>query len=65
MGSIKCVYCKATLPRPGARCRNCGWAQDYNPESSRRTRRVVLLLTLAVVAVATGIVVSFALLLAQ
>jgi predicted nucleic acid-binding Zn ribbon protein len=65
MGSLTCVYCKAALPRPGARCRKCGWAQDYNPQSSQRNRKVVLLLTLALVAVATGFVAFFGLLLAR
>ena len=65
MGSLKCVYCKATLPRPGARCRNCGWAQDYSPESSQRNQGVVPILTLALVAVAAGFVVFLGLLLAR
>ncbi len=65
MASLTCVHCKATLPRPGARCRTCGWAQDYNPEGSRRNREVVLLVTLALIAVATGFLVFFELLLAR
>ena len=52
---LTCVYRKAALPRPGVRCRKCGWAQDYDPESSQRPRKVVPLLTLALVAVATAL----------
>jgi hypothetical protein len=47
------------------RCRTCGWAQDHNPDGSQRNREVALLLTLALVAVATGFAVFFELLLAQ
>ena len=64
-GGLTCGHCKAALPRPGARCRTCGRAQDANPESSQRNREVVLLVTLAVVGVATGFVVFCELLLAQ
>jgi hypothetical protein len=65
MGSLTCVYCKAALPRPGARCRTCGWAQDYDRESSQRSQGVVPILTLALVAVAAGFVVFIGLLLAR
>lgn len=65
MGGFTCVYCKAALPRPGVRCRTCGWAQDYKPDNSQRSREVALLLTLALVAVAAGFVVFLGLLLAR
>ena len=65
MTSLLCVHCKAALPHPRARCGACGWAQDYNPEGSQRNREVVLLLTLGLVAVATGFVVFLELLLAR
>jgi predicted amidophosphoribosyltransferase len=65
MGSLTCVYCKAAFPRPGARCRTCGWAQDHDHESSRRNQGVVPILTLALVAVAAGFVVFLGLLLAR
>lgn len=65
MGRLACVHCKAALARPGVRCRTCGWAQDHNPDGSQRNREVALLLTLALVAVATGFAVFFELLLAQ
>jgi predicted amidophosphoribosyltransferase len=65
MTSLTCVYCKAALPRPGARCRICGWTQNHDPESSQRNQGVVPILTLALVAVAAGFVVFLGLLLAR
>jgi len=65
MSNLTCVYCKATLPRRGARCRKCGWTQDHNPESSQRPRDVVLLLALALVAAAAGFLVFFGQMLAH
>jgi len=65
MGSLNCVYCKAALPRPGARCRICGWAQDDDREGNQRSQGVVPILTLALVAVAAGFVVFLGLLLAR
>ena len=65
MVSLICTYCKAALPRPGARCRTCGWKQNYDPESSQRDQGVVPILTLALVAVAAGFVVFLGLLLAR
>ena len=65
MGSLTCVYCKAALPRPCARCRTCGWAQDCNPENSQQNREVALLFTLTLVAVAAGFAIFLGLLLAR
>jgi hypothetical protein len=42
MPRLTCAFCKEPLSKPGARCRGCGRAKDYNPEARRRTRAMTL-----------------------
>jgi len=55
MAKPKCAFCKAPLPKRRARCRACGWAVEYDPETSRRERDLVLGVSLTVVGIVLGI----------
>ena len=62
MGEFYCLHCKARLQSRGARCRECGWARNYQPWT--RHRQVVQGVSIVMVAVVlliafTAIVVEF------
>jgi hypothetical protein len=57
MARLICGQCKATLSRPDARCRNCGWARDYRPGDTRRERVLALRLGLGALALITALVI--------
>lgn len=42
MASFTCKSCEAPLPQRSARCRNCGWASDYDPRTTWRERELVM-----------------------
>ena len=52
---LTCRSCKAPLTRRNTRCRACGWAVEYNPETSWRERQVVLGISLVVVGIALAV----------
>ena len=56
---LSCASCKAALPKPGARCRACGFAFDYNPALTRREHQMALAVGLALIAVAIAIAACF------
>jgi len=49
VGEFYCLHCKARLQSRGARCRECGWARNYEPVTRRR--EVVLGVSMIVVSV--------------
>ena len=55
MARFTCKSCKAPLPQRSARCRICGWAQDYDPKSSWRERELVMGVSLVLVGIVLAI----------
>ena len=60
MAKLTCASCRAPLPKPGARCRNCGWATNYDLESSWRQREVIWGVCLVVTGLTLAIGVALA-----
>ena len=59
---LYCLHCNARLQSRGARCRECGWASNYDPWTQHRevVQGVSMVVVSVVMAIAfTAIVVEF------
>ena len=60
-----CLQCKAPLAARNRRCRNCGWASDYNPALTQRHRELATGVTLILLGLLIAIGVALGLTLAN
>lgn len=60
MARLTCASCRAPLPQRGARCRNCGWAANYDLESGWRQREALWGVCLVVTGLSLAIGVAVA-----
>jgi ribosomal protein L40E len=59
---LYCLHCNARLQSRGARCRECGWARNYEPWTRRRemVQGVSIVVVSVVMAIGfTAVVVEF------
>ena len=52
---LTCRACKAQLHKRGERCRNCGWAAQYDRHAERYERQVIIGVSLVVVSIALAV----------
>ena len=60
MARLTCRSCKAPLRKRGARCRNCGWASNYDMGNNRRERELLIGVGLMALGVSMALAIAFA-----